>query len=215
MMRRANSAGAPVSYAAVGMTQQPDIIAFPPQGFSAAHASWRIGSGSERFEAAQTSLLTWGLQRAAHLDVDVLEDGDPSGYHGIEFTGAGFTRSHEREPEVAYSPDGTAYLQPGTRISITGLWTPMRHAAEFRVIYVIRESRRAGFGLGTLDETPVTGEEFFGIEWRDDDSVWAVVRSVTQVPASRWRSVLEPLIRLRQKIQLRANVRALAPARQR
>jgi uncharacterized protein (UPF0548 family) len=79
---------------------------------------------------------------------------------------------------------------------------------------VIRESKRAGFGLGTLDEAPVVGEEYFGIEWREDDSVWAVVRSVTQIADSRWKWALTPFIRLRQLVQLRASVRALSPARQ-
>lgn len=214
-MRRGNSAGSPVSYASVGMTQQPDIIAFPPQGFGAAQSSWRIGSGEDRFEAAQASLFTWGLHRAAHLEVEVLEDGDASGYQGLEFTGSGFARTHTTEPEVAYTPEGVAYLQPGTVVALTGLWAPQVSTHRFRVIYVIRETRRAGFGLGSLDETPVVGEEYFGIEWREDDSVWAVVRSVTQVPASRWRWLREPMIRVRQMIQMRANVRALSPARQR
>ena len=213
-MRRGNSAGSPVSYASVGMTQQPDIIAFPPPGFAPAQSHWRIGSGEDRFEAAHASLFTWGLHRAAHVDVEVLEDGDASGYQGLEFNGSGFARSHVTEPEVAYTPEGVAYLQPGTVVSLSGLWSPLEITNTFRVIYVIRESRRAGFALGSLDGTPVIGEEYFGIEWRDDDSVWAVVRSVTEIPASRWRWALAPVIRLRQAMQLRANVRALSPARQ-
>jgi uncharacterized protein (UPF0548 family) len=99
-------------------------------------------------------------------------------------------------------------------VRLGGLWTPVEDEHEFRVIYIIRESRRVGFGLGTLDEHPVIGEEYFGLEWRDDDSVWAVVRSVTSVPSSRWSWALAPLIRFRQQLQLRANVRALSPARQ-
>jgi uncharacterized protein (UPF0548 family) len=197
------------------MTQQPDIIAFPPSGFSAHQAQWRIGSGEERFDTAAASLFTWGLHRAAHLQVEVLEDGDASGYQGLEFSGSGFARSHITEPEIAYTPDGVAYLQPGTLVRVSGLWAPFERINTFRVIYAIRESRRAGFGLGSLDEIPVVGEEYFGIEWRDDDSVWAIVRSVTQVPAARWRWALLPVVRLRQIIQLRANVRALSPARQR
>lgn len=214
-MRRGNSAGFPVSYASVGMTQQPDIVAFPPPGFDAHAASWRIGSGEERFSLASSSLFTWGLQRAARVDVEVLEDGDPTAYAGLEQTAVGFRRQSEDEAAVSYASDGTAYLQPGTVVRLGGLWTPVEDDHDFRVIYVIRESKRVGFGLGTLDESPVTGEEFFGVEWREDDSVWAVVRSVTSVPQSRWRWALLPLIRLRQLIQLRANVRALSPARQR
>jgi uncharacterized protein (UPF0548 family) len=196
------------------MTQQPDIIAFPPAGFWARADQWRIGSGQERFDAAHSLLFTWGLQRAAKLDVEILEDGDPTAYFGIEQSGSGFRRHAESENTVSYSPDGTQFLQPGTVVRLGGLWTPVEDDHDFRVIYVIRESRRVGFGLGTLDEGPVTGEEYFGLEWRDDDSVWAIVRTVTSVPTTRWSWAVSPLIRIRQLIQLRSNVRALSPARQ-
>ena len=204
-----------MSYASVGMTQKPDVIAFPPTGFSGREASWRIGSGAQRFATAQDALLTWGLHRAANLDVEVLHEGDPQGYRGIEFDsfGAGI-KSVDAGAEIAYSSDGTAFIQPGTVVRVGGLWTPIEDVHDFRVIYVIRESRRCGFAMGTLEETPVSGEEFFGLEWRADDSVWAIVRSVTSVPESRWRWALMPLIRLRQQLQMRANVRALSPARQ-
>ncbi len=214
-MRRGNSGGTPVSYASVGMTQRPDIIAFPPEGFSGAESSWRIGSGAVRYAQAQDALFTWGAQRAAHLTVEVLEEGDPSGYQGLEFDNFGIAhRDAEASSEISYASDGTAFLQPGTVVRLSGLWTPVEDSRDFRVIYVMRESRRCGFALGTLDEVPVSGEEFFGIEWRPDDSVWAIVRTVTSIPASRWRWALAPLIRLRQRMQLRANVRALSPARQ-
>jgi uncharacterized protein (UPF0548 family) len=213
-MRRGNSAGTPVTYASVGMTQQPDIIAFPPPGFWARSEQWRIGSGVERFETASTLLLTWGLQRAARLDVEVIEDGDPTAYAGLEASGGRFHRREATEHSVSFGPDGTAFLVPGTVVRLGGLWTPHEKKHDFKVIYVISESRRVGFGLGTLDEKPVAGEEFFGLEWREDDSVWAIVRTVTSIPDLRWRWVLRPLIRLRQLIQLHANVRALSPARQ-
>lgn len=213
-MRRKNSAGAPVTYAAVGMTQQSDILAFPPSGFRGQGAIWRIGSGAERFSSASDALFTWGLQRAAHLEVKVLEDGDPAGYTGIEFTAQGIARLADGLEDVPFSSDGTPYLQPGSVVQLGGLWTPVEDEHIFRVIYVVRETRRVGFALGTLDEGPVIGEEFFGLEWRDDDTVWAFVRSVTSIPESRWRAVLVPLIRLRQKLQLRSSVRALSPARQ-
>ena len=214
-MRRGNSGGTPVSYASVGMTQKPDIIAFPPEGFAGVESSWRIGSGTARYTQAQDALFTWGLQRAAHLEVDVLEEGDTTGYQGLEFDSFGIARREvEAGPEVSYSSDGTAFIQPGTVVRLSGLWTPVEDTRDFRVIYVMRESRRCGFALGTLEEIPVSGEEFFGLEWRPDDSVWAIVRSVTSVPPSRWRWALLPLIRLRQSMQLRANVRALSPARQ-
>jgi len=213
-MRRGNEAGRPVTYGAVGMTQRPDVVAFPPEGFRAFQYQWRIGSGAERFTAAQDSLLTWGVQRAARLEVEVLEEGDSSGYQGIEFDTFGVSGIRRHGVEVQYGHDGQPYLQPGGIVRLSGLWTPHEDDHEFRVIYVFNETRRAGFALGTLDESPVVGEEFFGIEWRDDDSVWSVARSVTSIPESRYRWVLGPLIRLRQVLQLRLSVRALTPARQ-
>jgi uncharacterized protein (UPF0548 family) len=213
-MRRGQPAGRTVTYGAVGMTQRPDIVAFPPEGFRAFHSQWRLGSGAERYSAAQASLLTWGLQRAAHVEVEVLEDGDATGYQGIEFDTFGVTGIRRNGVEIEYAPDGQPYVQPGCIVRLSGLWAPHDDDHDFRVIYVINESRRAGFAIGTLDESPVVGEEFFGVEWRDDDSVWAVVRSVTTIPESRYRWALAPIIRLRQRIQVRLSVRALTPARQ-
>jgi uncharacterized protein (UPF0548 family) len=81
------------------------------------------------------------------------------------------------------------------------------------VIYVQREERRIGYALGTLDSTPVIGEEFFSVEWREDDSVWAVMRSVTAIAEGRKFLFLSPLIRFRQWLQRRQYVRSLLPAR--
>ena len=49
-----------------------------------------------------------------------------------------------------------------------GLWS--LHAA--RIVYVIDEPRKYGFAYGTLAKHAEAGEEWFGVEQREDDSVW-------------------------------------------
>jgi uncharacterized protein (UPF0548 family) len=113
-----------------------------------------------------------------------------------------------------FSPDGTPYLSAGTTVVLDNVWSPCVVQCAYRVIYVIREERRIGFALGTLDDYPVTGEELFTVEWRADDTVWAVVRSVTAIGQGRNTRLLSPLIRFRQFMQLRQYARALSPNRQ-
>jgi uncharacterized protein (UPF0548 family) len=77
----------------------------------------------------------------------------------------------------------------------------------------MRDSRRWGYAWGTLDDSPVVGEELFAVEWREDDAVYAVVRSVTRVSAGRFSVLLTPVLRFRQWMMRRQYVRALLPAR--
>jgi len=49
-----------------------------------------------------------------------------------------------------------------------GLWS--LHVV--RIVYVVDEPRKFGFAYGTLAEHAESGEEWFGVELRDDDSVW-------------------------------------------
>ena len=54
-----------VDYAAVGATQAPDLMQYPPERSIPAEESWRIGSGEARFETAGDALLSWAAQRGA------------------------------------------------------------------------------------------------------------------------------------------------------
>ena len=187
---------------------------FPPKGFRATSEECRLGSGSERFEAAAASLMTWGMPVGAHLDILQLTDADPTGYQGLLFTEFGSPIPPDAgDSETLYSAEGTQYVSAGQSIEIGGLYAPLSVTSAFRVIYVFREVRRVGYAWGTLDDAPVLGEEFFGVEWRQDDSVVALVRAVTQVSRQTRFRLVAPLIRLRLWMLRRQYVRALLPAR--
>ncbi|MEY4102608.1 MAG: hypothetical protein RIR88_742, partial [Actinomycetota bacterium] len=202
--RRKTYSDSAVSYAAVGATQAADVLIFPPRGFRSAQQEFQLGSSQERFEAATAALMTWGAQKGAHVDVVEVNESDSEGYNGLMFNEFGAPMPPTADAiEQLFAPDGTPYLSPGTSVVLDHVWTPAQVRSAHRVIYVIREERRMGFALGTLGDYPVTGEELFTVEWRPDDTVWAVVRSVTAVGDGRKLRLLTPLIRLRQFLQLR------------
>lgn len=67
-----------------------------------------------------------------------------------------------------------------------------------RIIYVIDEERRFGFGYGTLPGHCFAGEERFLLEWLPDDSVWYQVTSFSR-PRHWMARVGYPVARLIQK----------------
>jgi uncharacterized protein (UPF0548 family) len=204
----------PVSYASVGITQAPDVLVFPPQGFKAVYKEFRLGSGQERFDSATESLMTWGIARGSHLLVTAVDQEDSEGYRGIMFNEFGAPiQPHQEGSEQLFSSDGTPFLSAGTTVTIEKMWSPSHLSSSLRVIYVVREERRQGYAWGTLNMTPVVGEEFFSVELRDDDSVYCVLRSVTAIAEGNKFRWLAPLIRLKQWQQQRQYVRALLPAR--
>ena len=213
--RRSNySADRSVSYGSVGATQAADVLVFPPQGFSSSQSEFRLGSGQERFDAASAALMTWGVPRGSRLEVVKIDQADSEGYAGLLFNEFGAPIAPTSDVlDQLYSSDGTPFLSAGTTIELAGVWAPSKISSSYRVIYVVREDRRMGYALGTLDFVPVIGEEYFGVEWREDDSVWAVVRSVTSIAEGRKYAWSAPLIRVRQWWLRRHYVRALLPAR--
>ena len=214
MVRRKTFSDSPVTYAAVGCTQAGDVMTYPPTGFRSTFDECRLGSGAARFEAAAASLVTWGMPLGAQVRILQITEADATGYQSLLFTEFGTPQRPELAPvEAVYSAEGTQAVSAGQSVEVNGVFRPFSSTSAFRVIYVIQEDRRAGYGWGTLDETPVVGEEYFGVEWREDDSVFAIVRTVTQIGRRRWCRILSPLIRLRQGIVRRRYVRALLPAR--
>lgn len=213
--RRSNhTADRSVTYGSVGATQSADVLVFPPQGFSSSQSEFRLGSGQERFDAASASLMTWGVPQGSHLEIISIDQADSEGYSGLMFNEFGAPIAPTSEVlDQLYSSDGTPFLSAGTTIELGGVWAPSKLTNSYRVIYVVREERRMGYALGTLDTVPVIGEEFFGVEWREDDSVWSVVRSVTAIAEGRKYSWSAPLIRARQWWLRRHYVRSLLPAR--
>lgn len=213
--RRSNFSGdRAVSYGSVGATQAADVLVFPPSGFRSTQSEFRLGSGQERFEAATAALMTWGVPQGSHLDVVSVNESHSEGYNGLIFNEFGVPLPPTADAlDQLFAPDGTPYLSAGTTIELAKIWSPIELITSYRVIYVVREERRMGYALGTLDYAPVVGEEFFSVEWRDDDSVWSVVRSVTAIAEGKKYFYLSPLIRLRQWMQRREYVRALLPTR--
>lgn len=203
-----------VSYGSVGATQAADVLIFPPTGFKPAQQEFRLGSGQERFETASAALMTWGVPHGSHLELISVDEAQSEGYSGLLFNEFGAPIAPTADAlEQLFSADGTPFLSAGTTVEIGKIWSPSSLVTSHRVIYVQREERRIGYALGTLDSTPVVGEEYFSVEWREDDSVWAVMRSVTAVADGRKYLFLTPLIRFRQWLQRRQYVRSLLPAR--
>ena len=161
-----------MTYATVGVTQEPDVLRFPPSGFRAAMAVRRIGSGTERFASASADLLN----------------------------GAFFDRAGLRALAVDGSVLDVAALRgESPTLHISNSWWPISRSEQYRVIYVVKEERRVAFALGTLSEWPVSGEQLFCVDWRDDDTVWSEVTTVTALYPHWSMTLLAPLIRLRER----------------
>jgi uncharacterized protein (UPF0548 family) len=212
--RRATYSSTGVSYAAVGATQAADVMIFPPQGLTPHEEEYRLGSGEERFSVATEALMTWAVPLNSHLDITSIDEENSEAYRGVMYNEFGVAMAPTEESlEQLFASDGTPFLSAGTTVQIFGAWTPTNTVTAHRVIYVVRENRRMGYALGTLDDGPVTGEEYFGVEWREDDSVWSVYRSITAVGSRGTLRALTPLIRIRQWMLRRQYIRALLPNR--
>ncbi|MGJ0121043.1 DUF1990 family protein [Williamsia sp. MIQD14] len=86
---------------------------------------------------------------------------------------------------------------------------PLRLHAPTRVVYVVDETRRAGFAYGTLAGHPESGEESFVVEHRSDDSVVFAVRAFSR-PGSLLTRVAGPLGPVAQHLVAGRYLRAVA-----
>lgn len=77
--------------------------------------------------------------------------------------------------------------------------------APCRVVYVIEEADRRGFGYGTLPGHPESGEEMFAVRY---DAVYAEVRSFSR-PATRWMRAGAPVAAVAQRVIARRYLRAV------
>lgn len=210
-MRRGSFQDGTVDYAAVGATQAADLMGYPPEKSVPAEASWRIGSGENRFASSADALLAWSALRGAGLDLaDVRPAAGPM-YSGVSFDAEGTPLVASRmEADQRFDADGTPYVAAGTTIRVRGRVKGMRADAELRVIYVIEEPRRVGFALGTVSDSVVSGEESFLIDWRDNDEVWFTVRAFDRPVAPLYR-VLPPLTKRRRRELFQGYLRAISP----
>ena len=216
MRRRATFRDEAVSYAAVGATSAPDVLAYPPRGFRASVTTWHIGSGEQRFEWCEENLLSWRMIDAAGFRLEHVERATEDGY-----AGAGATAFHTSTTtgEAVYAADGRGFITPGDVVTLLWGRTGKRRERHFRVVAVTRELNAVSVSLGTLDTQPFVGEFLIGIEYRDDDTVWSRVIQLVAPGSSRWSRLVFPLVllvlsRVRGRIARGLNPARVAHARE-
>lgn len=98
--------------------------------------------------------------------------------------------------------------EPGTVVRTTLRLGPVPFVAPCRVVYVIYEQRRQGFGYGTLPGHPETGEEAFIVTHEPDDSVTLTVIAFSR-PATLLTRLGSPVARVVQEYVTRRYLNAL------
>jgi uncharacterized protein (UPF0548 family) len=207
----------PVSYGAVGATQAPDLMRYPPAGFRPIERRVRIGHGDDRWNYAWTQLFTWGVQKHSGMIVDV---GDTPGevtqltYTPVEFDGEGTPvapATVDESGDALYGPDGTAFIRPGDTANLRIPFGPFHVGSPVRVVYVVDQPLRKGFAYGTLPGHPESGEEAWMLSRTEDGSVWMTIRAFSRPSSKRWWMVY-PVLRIVQGVYTRRYERALAGA---
>lgn len=210
-MRRGSFRDETVDYAAVGATQAPDLMGYPPERSIPAEERWRLGSGESRFRSASEALLSWGAQRGAGLRLSDVRPAAGPMYSGVSFDAEGNAIAPSRsEADQRFDVDGTPFVGPGTTIRLHGRVKGLNADGELRVIFAIEEARRVGFALGTVGDSVVSGEESFLIEWNEDDEVWFTVRAFDAPVALLYRLV-PALTRRRRRELFQGYLRAISP----
>lgn len=210
-MRRGTFRDDTVDYAAVGATQAPDLMSYPPERSVPSEESWRIGSGEARFQTASEALLSWSAQRGAGLELKDVRPASGPMYSGVSFDAEGNPIAPSRsETDLRYDADGTPYVGAGTTVRVHGRVRGLRADAELRVIFAVEEPRRVGFALGTVGESVVSGEESFMLDWNDNDEVWFTVRAFDS-PRALFYRLLPGLVRRRRRELFTRYLRAISP----
>lgn len=210
-MRRGNFQEGTVDYAAVGATQAADLMGYPPEHSVPAEASWRVGSGEERFRTSAEALLSWAALRGAGLEVTDVRPAAGPMYSGVSFDAEGHPIEPSRlEADQRFDADGTPFVAAGTTIRVHGRVGRMPADAELRVVFAFEEPRRVGFGLGTVGDSVVSGEESFVLTWEDTDEVRFTVRAFDRPVAPLYR-MLPPLVKRRRRELFQGYLRAISP----
>ncbi|MHA7986699.1 DUF1990 family protein [Rathayibacter sp. CAU 1779] len=211
-MRRSTFTDQPVTYAAVGATLAHDLTQHPPKGYRPYARSIRLGSGDDRFETSSRALMTWGVQRGSDVEVVSVDPGTGEEYAGVRYADDGTPERLERHrgTEAVFDEDGHPYISNGMTALLRVPFGPFHLNAPVRVVYVIEEENRVGFGYGTMHGHPLSGEESFVLEKRDDDSVWLTMRSFSRT-AGGAKAFIAPFVRIGQSQLAKRYLRALHP----
>lgn len=203
-----------VTYAAVGASQAPTLLQYPPEGYRPLEKRGRIGHGDERWAFAVDELLTGGVYRGAGMGVRITPvsavDAERE-YQPVEFDEHGGPTEAAQVGAVdeVYTGGGERQLRPGD-IIVVGLevghsiWLPL----PTRVVLLEHEEQRVMYAVGTLPGHPFSGEESFALELSADGSVWLTVRSFAR-PAAWWAWPLLPGLLLARTLIARRFLRAL------
>lgn len=211
-MRRATFTDAAVNYGAIGGTLAPDLLRYPPAGYRPIEKKIRLGSGDERFQTATDLMMTWGIHRGADIEISDISAGTGRQYVGLSFDAHGtpIPEQPEHLSEQKFSADGTPYISAGMTAMQKIRYLGLTFEAPIRIVFVIEETDRVGFGAGTLPGHPLSGEESFIVERRDDGSVWLTIRILAR-PATWYYRLGGPIVRRAQKLYVSRFLRALHP----
>jgi len=205
----------PVTYGAVGASQAPELLRYPPEGYRPLEQRGRVGHGDERWEWAVDALLTGGVYRGAGLGVrmspvDAIEA--ERVYQPVEFDEQGepVEAAEVGAVEEVFTAEGARHLRPGDIIVVgrqvgSRLWLPLPG----RVVLLEQDETRVMYAVGTLPGHAFSGEESFTLEREENGSVWLTVRSFAR-PAAWWAWLLLPGLLLARTLIARRFIRALA-----
>ncbi|WP_210481056.1 DUF1990 family protein [Naasia sp. SYSU D00948] len=212
--RRSTSTGgdSSLNYAAVGATESPDVVMYPPPGFRTFQASHRIGSGDDRFESASRALMTWGVQRNSGVQVSEIARDQNATYHGIEFDETGRPLGPAEPAEELFSPDGTPFVSAGTTATMRFSFGPFSVKAPVKVVYVLDEPSRIGFAYGSRHGHPARTEQLQYVEKQEDGTVWLTVRSIS-APVRFSRGPAVSVLRAAERHYAKRFLTALHPTR--
>jgi uncharacterized protein (UPF0548 family) len=203
-----------VTYAAVGASQAPDLLQYPPAGYRPLEVRGRVGHGEERWEWAVDALLTGGVYRGAGMGVRMraVDAGAAErAYQPVEFAESGepLEPAEVGAADEVYTADGERHLRPGDTIVVglavgERLWLPLPG----RVVLLEQSDTRVMYAVGTLPGHAFSGEESFTLAREDNGSVWLTVRSFAR-PAAWWGWPLLPGLLLARTLIARRFLRAL------
>jgi uncharacterized protein (UPF0548 family) len=160
------------NYDAVGSTRYDET----PAGYHRLEHRILLGRGDQVFRRAGEALLTWRMHRAAGLPMKATDTPAVIGTNTLGRLGAGLLLGR---------------LRTTTALGLVGLPVPCR------VVWTVDEQDRTGFGYGTLQGHPASGEESFVVS-REPDGVYLTVRAYSR-PATWYARLGGPATRAGQQ----------------